>query len=619
MNFLQLQIPPGLYRNGTDYQASGRWRDANLVRFAENSLRPVGGWRQRGTIDFGNAPRASLAWKANDGSRRVVFGFFDRLLVMNPQNLVTDITPSGFNPGQLNSTLISGYGIGPYGLESYGTPRQDNQALQEATVWSLDTWGQNLVGCTPDDGKIYEWALSISPGPEIVVNGEFAADSDWTKGTGWTIAAGVATFSGDQVGEELKQSYTAEFTAGTRYLLEFTVVLTAPADVRVKFDGDVNIIDEVFDTSGTYTIEFVADDPDGDLIFELGTATGNTETFTIDDVSIRQQPAAVVIANAPVDNSAIMVTEERFLFAFGAGGNPRKVQWSDREDNTAWTPTTLNQAGDFELQTRGIIYQGIRTRGQALILTDQDAHTATYQGPPFVYGFERVGTSCGLIARGAAVPVDIGVFWMGQRGFHLFSGGAVQDIPCEVADYVFSDLNFDQRAKIKAVLNSQWNEIWWFYPSSDSNENNRYVSYDFMQRIWTTGNLDRTTGVDRGVFVLPFWVDPNGVLYEHEISFNYHGLTPFCESGPISLGAGDQVMAVRQIIPDERNLGDVTATFQTRFFPTGQESQFGPFQMINPTSVRFVGRQVRMRVTGNSPSDWRVGIMRLDVVPGGQR
>lgn len=634
MNFLQLQIPPGLFRNGTDYQSSGRWRDANLVRFAENSMRPVGGWRQRGNVNFGSAPRSMLAWTSNDGTRRVAFGFFDRLLTMNQSNIITEITPAAFQVGRLNATISTGYGAGSYGIGAYGDPIQDSQSLLEATSWSLDNWGENLVGCTVDDGKLYEWDLSIAEGPEIVVNGSFSTDTDWTKGTGWAITGGEAIFSGTQTGDTLEQTYTAQFVVGARYRLRFSVTFVVPADVRVKIEGAANIVNIVVDEDGLYDIEFVADDPDAELTFELGTTLagisygsgpyglgpyGLSKKFTIQNVSIKIQPAAAVISNAPINNAALLVTEERFLFALGAGGNPRKIQYSDQEDNTVWDPLPTNQAGDIELQTRGKIMQGIRARGQALILTDQDAHTATYQGPPFVYGFERVGTSCGLIARGAAVSVDMGVFWMGERGFHFFSGGAVQDMTCEVADYVFSDINFDQRSKVKAVVNSEWNEIWWFYPSKASIENDRYVSYDFLQQIWMTGDIVRTSGVDRGTFALPFWANADGVLYEHEIGFNYDGQNPFCESGPISLGTGDQIIAVRQIIPDERNLGDVTATFTTRFFPTGQESTFGPFQMINPTSVRFVGRQVRMRVTGNTASDWRVGIMRLDVAVGGQR
>jgi hypothetical protein len=328
---------------------------------------------------------------------------------------------------------------------------------------------------------------------------------------------------------------------------------------------------------------------------------------------------ATEIANAPEDNLALVVTEERFLFALGAGGDPRKVQWCDREDNTLWTPDVTNEAGDIDLQTPGQIMLGIRTRGQTLILTDQDAHAATYQGPPFVYGFQRVGSACGVISRKAAVAVDEGVFWMGQRGFHVYTGGAVQDLLCEVNDYVFTDMNSVQRSKIFGMTNQQFNEIWWFYPSEGNDENDRYVVFNYAERHWATGSLNRTAGFDAGVFQYPMMFCNTGCAFDHEVGLAHNGAVPYAETGPISLGSGDQVMVATMLIPDEKTQGDVQAVFKTRFHPNDTERSYGPYNMSNPTSVRFTGRQIRMRVEAERLADWRVGVMRLDAKPGGLR
>ena len=492
MPLIPLNIPAGQYRNGTEYQSQGRWRDANLIRWHEGALRPVGGWRQRGSVDLDGVTRTMIAWEDNSAGRRVAFGTYNKLYAMTSSNTVSEITPVGFTAGRQDSTSFTGYGGNVYGTSLYGLPAEDSGTILPATTWSLENWGEYLLANTSDDGKIYQWQLNAST------------------------------------------------------------------------------------------------------------------------------PAAV-LSNAPTNCSGMMVTEERFVFAFGAGGNPRKVAWSDREDNNTWTPAATNEAGDIEIQTNGTILKGLRTRGQSLILTDQDAHTATYSGPPFVYGFERVGTSCGLIAANAAASIDEGVVWMGQRSFFIYAGGSVRDLPCEVADYVFSDMNNDQRSKVHAVVNSRFNEIWWFYPSASGIECDSYVAFDYAENIWTTGTIDRTAGVDRGVFRQPFWIAADGILYEQEIGFDYGGQSPFAETGPIALGVGENVMAVRGMIPDENTLGDVNATFKTRFYPTDTERDYGPFSMANPTSLRFTGRQIRMRVTGNTSSDWRVGIMRLDAVAGGRR
>jgi hypothetical protein len=328
---------------------------------------------------------------------------------------------------------------------------------------------------------------------------------------------------------------------------------------------------------------------------------------------------AALIANAPLACRGLVVTAERFVFALGANGNPRLVRWCDREDNTDWTPTPLNEAGDLELQTVGELMCGVRVRGRTLLLTNQDAHAATYSGPPTVYGIERVGTGCGAVSRQCARPLGDGAMWMGPQAFFMYDGSKVVEVPCEVQDHVFRDINTQQISKVSAVENKTNGEIWWFYPSQSSTENDRYVAFDYTDNHWLIGSLPRTCGVDQGVYRTPIWADPDGVLYDHETETGYEGQLPYLESGPVSLGNGDQVMCVTEVIPDELNQGGVALTFKTRFHPNDVEREYGPYSTANPTSARFTGRQVRMRLTATGPEWWTVGSMRLDVTPGGRR
>jgi hypothetical protein len=489
MALTPISIPPGVYRNGTDMQAAGRWNDASLVRWSEGIMAPVGGWNTR--FDLASNPiRGSVAWQDNSSNIRVAAGSYDALYGITAGGIASDITPAGLTEGVRDAIQNLGYGGGFYGVRYYGTPRDASGLPVFATSWSLDTWGEYLVACSDADGVLYEWQL----------------------------------------------------------------------------------------------------DP----------AT-----------------PAQAITNAPTDCLALMVTDERFLFALGAGGDPRKVQWSDREDNTTWTPLATNEAGDIPLQTSGQIMCGIRVRGQALILTNQDAHTATYSGPPFVYGFERVGSDCGTISRKAAASVSGGAMWMGRNGFFSFSSGAVQRMPCDVSDHVFNNINKSQISKVHAITLGTRNEVWWFYPVGDDCDN--YVAYNYIENHWSIGQLDRSSGISSGVFETPIMFSKTGVAYNHETGFTHGGLTPYVESGPISIGAGDQMMCATDLIPDEKTQGEVTATFKTRFYPNGPERSYGPYTMSTPTSVRFTGRQVRMRVEAVSSQNWRVGVMRLDVTPGGRR
>lgn len=493
MALIELNIPAGMYRNGTELQSFGRWRDANLVRWHDGVMRPVGGWRTR-SDSAGNAKlRGMLTWQDNSSDRWIASGSYNKLYVWDESGTLSDITPTGLTAGREDALAYTGYGSGFFGFYGYGVARPDVTRIQPATSWHLQPWGQNLLACNQDDGKIYEWTLNTA-----------------------SVAAQVS--------------------------------------------------------------------------------------------------------NAPTNNRAIVVTEQRFLFALGAGGNPRLVQWSDRENNTSWTPAATNEAGDLELNTSGQIMAGVNVQGQTLILTTRDAHVANYVGPPYVYGIERVGTACGLVAPQACAVAGSGAFWMGVNSFFTYQGGRVQELPSEVSDYVFNDINKAQVSKAFAMSNAMFGEIWWFYPSSGSNENDRYVVYNYTENTWYTGDLARTAGADRGIFRQPMMADPSDYkVYEHEVGLDYGSLTPYAESGPFRLGAGDQVMSVTELIPDEKTQGDVTATFKSRFYPNGTERSYGPYSMSNPTSVRFTGRQVRLRVEGARLTDWRVGTNRIEAVSGGRR
>lgn len=491
--YIPIKIPPGVYRNGTEYQAAGRWHDASLVRWYENTLRPVLGWRTRSASAVTGLCRAIITWRDNSNTRFIGLGTHSKLFGMNEAGTLKDITPTGFSVGYASAQISNGYGYGTYGNFAYGVARPDTGAIIPATTWSLDTFGEYLIACSNHDGKIYEWQLGFA-----------------------------------------------------------------------------------------------------------------TPTL------------AAQVTNAPVSNKAIMVTAERFLFALGAGGNPRKVQWCDQEDNTVWTPLSTNQAGDYELTTPGSLMAGKRVKGVNLLYTDVDVHTANYVGSPFVYGFEKAGSGCGLISAQSVAAIDTAAIWMSSSGFWIYDG-YVKPLPCDVADYIFTNINYGQKSKVYAVHNSEFGEIWWFYPSSANNENDSYVTYNYRENHWSIGLLDRTAGVDAGVFTYPLMVDPDGLVYEHEVGFNYDGSDLFAESGPVQIGNGDNIMKVREVVPDEQSLGEAVVSFKTRLYPTGAQETFGPFSAANPTSVRFSGRQVNMRVTGAVLADWRVGIFRLDAVAGGKR
>lgn len=356
---------------------------------------------------------------------------------------------------------------------------------------------------------------------------------------------------------------------------------------------------------------------------------------------------ATQITNSPTGCRALVVTPERFLFALGVSTDPRLVQWADQQTLTTWTPTATNQAGNFPLQTGGRLVAGRRMDRETLLFTDADVWSAVYIGGKLIYSFTRRGDNCGLLGPQAVAIADGVAYWMGDGRFFSYAG-AVRAIPCEVSDYVFGDLNRIQRAKITAYGNPLFGEVTWHYPSASQSgrENDRYVTFNYAGGYWTTGNLGRASGVSPSVFSTPQLWDTDGRLYSHETGQDRAGQIAFVESGPLELGNGDRVIRLQSLLPDERTVGSVLATFFGRFQPEGSESTFGPYQLASKTDVRLTARQIRLKLSENNiitglkadqmvltadqntmtadtgPGggvDWRVGTFRLGGLPGGYR
>lgn len=653
MALIPLDIPAGFYRNGTEIEQAGRWRDGSLVRWRDNSLRPIGGWRDRKTSFCTNPIRGMHAWEDNTANTWLAGASHDAIIVMTGAGTIHNITPGDLATGREDAAANTGYGGGAYNTGIYGQPRQitQNTVPLEATTVSLDNWGEYLLACHYDDGRILEWPLeqsqtstyfplddsavttNTSSNPNFNWSSSFFPDNQNPANSGIESAISNGTY-----GSTYRRHSNIPIKKGAEYVAK--VIFGSATNVNYTFYVSVNYDDG---TTGTYfydntyqpssgvpptpTVDgsFVADD-DGTATIYFGATTADSIQFnytfySLDINSSGEYFRARVVQNAPTDNLGMLVTEERFVFALGAGGNPRKVQWCDFENNTVWTPSTTNQAGSQELQTSGQIMLGIRTRGQTLILTDIDAHAARYSGPPYIYNFQRVGTSCGAISRKAASDVDTGVFWMGSSGFFRFDGNSVSELGCDVHDYVYGDINLSQKSKVWSIANSKHGEIWWFYCSANSTEIDRYVAFDYKENHWLIGDLSRTSGVPGGVFSYPIMAghDADSDLYDHEVGVNFDGATTFAETGPMSVGNGDNITKITKLLPDEKTQGDVSVTFKTRFYPNEADATHGPFTPSNPTSVRFSGRQFRMRVEGERLTDWRVGTMRVDAVSGGTR
>jgi hypothetical protein len=478
-------------RSGTEYQSRGRWYDTQLVRWYDGvALGPVGGWIVKSTSAVTGSPRAMIAWKANDGTRRAGIGTHSKLYAMSSTGALADITPVGFTSGDADATVKRGYGTGLYGKYAYGTPRPDTGNFAPATVWDLDIWGQYLVCCSHADGTLYEY-----------------------QNTG----------------------------------------------------------------------------------------------------------VAAAITNAPTSCHGLVVHPKRLLIALGAGGNPRKFQWSDLGNNTVWAPSPTNQAGSNEIP-QGKLITARAVGDQVIMLTDVDAHVVDYLGLPFVLRARKVGDACGALAKGCIVSAGSFAAWWSKSGFWVYDG-VVRPLRCDLWDDLQRSLTTAQQSKVTGFHNSKNQEIWWFYPRDGASEITDYVFWSYRYDHWANGTLSRLAGCQPGIFESPFCISSTGYVYEHELGFQYGGSTPSARGGPFELGEGGNVMHVLGIVPDERTSGDVSVSFRTRFYPSASETVLGSTTLnsAGKTDLRFSARQVELVVNGARATDWRWGQPRLNLAQGGKR
>lgn len=746
MSFLTLRLPNGMLKNGTRYQAKGRWFDGNLVRFFDGTVRPVGGWALQSTstevIDLVGVPRGAIAWEVTGGRAWQAFGtvgqgsafalkFQDQFTGAGPVTLDTTTpdlpvgegwqTTGGNLMRVLNNELVNGWGgVGDVFCHSDGvvgvTLAVGDECFADVQRWDdVFVFGSRAGFGFLGDGAndlLFVFMRSIDGTDQVVFGAERKATAGTFNALAGTYVAMPRITLADKawirLGITIISTTTFEFWtepvgggARTVYVLDDNLITTengywkisadyfdashdrAVAHMQARGATSINGVKRdnlTYQTPGgpaklysfsqglLYDITPTGLDP-GEEDTQIGGGAssgfygageyglgvygvGQSTIGAVDDADIwhldtfgnfivatmvptnneiyyydpsTPATAAILMPNAPTNLRGVVITPERFVVALGADGNSRQVAWSDRDNFTVWTPTPGNEAGDYILEGGGRIMRGLRGRQETLIWTDTELWSMTFIGGLFIYSFSRRGTHCGLQAPLAVVEINGAHVWMGQRGFYTYDG-YVRPLPCEVRDYVFNNMNKDQRMKINGFNNHEFNEVWWFYPSSESTEIDRYVAWNYLENHWTTGKLSRTCGfAATTTSTKPVLLDANGFVYQHEIGTDHtsnqpvEDSVPYVDSGPIELAQGDQLMHVLEVIPDEANSGDTQFFLIGSGYPNDAGQVFGPFSSLDPTPVRMLGRQVQLRIEENVAEDWRVGNFRLDVQPGGRR
>ena len=351
---------------------------------------------------------------------------------------------------------------------------------------------------------------------------------------------------------------------------------------------------------------------------------------------LASQPNA---SGAPTITRRIMVSgADRHVVCFGC--NPLDetaqdllmVRWSDQENPADWTPTATNTAGSQRISSGSEIISAQKTRQEMLIWTDTALHAMRFTGPPFTFGFSMLANNVSIIGPNALTTVGDKVFWMDRENFYVYTG-RVQVIPCTLLRYVFDDINLEQSFKCFAASNKMFDEVFWFYPSADSTEIDRYVKFNFTENTWDLGTLSRTAWVDYGVHDNPRAcgiANSTNFVYIHETGDDNDGsaMTSFIESADFDLGDGEQFMFVSRLIPDI----DITSTsatasvdyiLKTRNFPGDSLATNSTNAVTSSTQQAFLrsrSRQAALRIESSTTDiTWTLGDLRLDIRPDGRR
>ena len=356
--------------------------------------------------------------------------------------------------------------------------------------------------------------------------------------------------------------------------------------------------------------------------------------------------------NTPTIAKQVLVSDiDRHVLCFGTNTygttvqDPLMIRWSNQESVTNWTISSDTTAGSLRLGSGSEFVQAVETKREILVYTDTSLHSMRFIGGDFVFGIQQIASNITIAGPKAAVATEDFVFWMGRDNFYVYAGGT-QTLPCTVKDKVFLDFNESQRDKVFAGVNSEFGEVIWFYPSESNSLNNggtgdidRYVIYNYIQKIWYFGSLARTAWLDRGIRSFPIAAGTS-YLYNHETGFDDDGsaMTSFIESSPIDIGDGEKFSLVQKVIPDLTFEGSVNQstpaanfTLKARNEPgedygntsagTATRTATSPVELFtNQLDLRVRGRSFALRVDSDATGmKWKLGSPRVSIRPDGRR
>jgi hypothetical protein len=640
MAFIKLQFKPGVNRDQTDYSNEGGWYECDKIRFRSGYPEKIGGWVKTTPTAFDGVCRQMWNWITSFNDNLLALGTDTKAYIENG-GYYYDITPfgealAGSNTFAVTNTsavvtvttttalpswlvtgepvLVAGFvsALGGIPITELNTTHTITKTGANSFTFTVATPASSTTSVT---GSGYTVQAEIEPGNAITIAG-----LGWGAGTWGRDAWGLGSTTG---GINLPQR---------DWWFD-------------NFDND--LVMNIRNGAPYWWVRGPTDDPQTALA---------THAITLQDYADGEGYTA---SSVPVQVMQLLVSQQdKHLIAFGAvpfgststaDFDPLLIRWADQDTPGDWTPSTTNTAGDLRVSRGSRIVRALPTRQEILVWTDTNLYTLQFLGTTDVFGLQEYADNISVASpRSMASAANI-TYWMGQDKFYAYTG-RVETLPCTLRNHVFNNINFDQSDQIVCGTNEQWNEVWWFYPTADSDYNNAYVIYNHLERIWYYGTIERTAWLDTPIRQYPqaantpITVDGSdittgdGYIYNHEdgIDDDVDPMDSYIQSSDFDLDDGDNFMLTRRILPDVGFEGstaaspEVTFTVRPRNFPgSAFSADAADTQRVIETSVgvytdqvflRARARQMALKIRSeNLGVQWQLGAPRLDARPDGRR
>ena len=706
MPLQKLQFRPGLNREGTDYSNEGGWYDGDKIRFRSGFPEKIGGWTQVSNNQYNGVCRSLWVWADGDagagnnyiglGTNTKYYIYFGgtynditplihtstftatagTIATVSGSPIVT-ITDATFNPGVGDYVNITST-VAVNGITFTGGS-YEVQTVPTGTTFTVN-FGSNASGTGSGTGGTVTLQYEYPVGLNVFSIGTGWGTGPWSRGA-WSSSypAGIGQqlrlWSNDNYGFDLVIAprggpvfYWADSTGVSvraKYLKDIANSTTAVTDAATFGSGATSITVTAANAPNIYPYMKITGTnlPTGTAVASTY-VTGSTTvpiTTTTTGVSSGNYSFSYAGAYVPTETYQVIASAiQEFIFCYGANPyvpgdsgtdfNPMLVRWSDQANAYQWVPEVTNQSGEFTLTNGSYIMAARTTRQEILVWTDSCIYSQQYLGAPYVWGFQVLMDNISVMSPNSMITVNNVTYWMGKDRFYMYSG-RVEVLPCALRQYIFEDINQDQAYQVFAGGNEAYNEVWWFYVSQSSGDTvvDKYVVYNYLDRVWYYGTMNRSAWLQSGIVQYPIAADYNGRLLYHEDGNDDLStsatlpITAYVQSSDFDIGDGHNFGFVWRILPDvnfngsSTNQPTVTMTVKPRQnsgSPYGAADNPQVASAQNYTTVpqytiqefsgqvytRIRGRQMSFRIESTGVGvAWQLGSPRIDIRPDGRR